>query len=244
MERFAAEALVLSTVDYGEADRLVTLLTREHGKLTAFATGARKSRRRFAGALEPFMRLRVQLVERRGSTVRLDGADIQAGYYTARSELPLIARALYAVELCRELTREREPHPELFALLEEYLGRLDAKEAGPTSLLAFELAALAQAGLMPRFDTCSLCGVAPGAQPRFDPAHGGTVCEQCVPRAPEALPIPPELLAGLRALQGGQRLPLPAALRARARALLNAFIAHHVGRRLKSVDFMSQVGLD
>jgi DNA repair protein RecO (recombination protein O) len=244
MERFVDEALVLSTLDYGEADRLVTLLTRERGKLTAFAAGARKSRRRFAGALEPYMRLRVQLVETRGSTVRLDSADILAGYYSARADLSLIARALYAVELCRELTREHEPHPELFELLEGYLRRLDAKEAGPTSLLAFELAALAQAGLMPRFDTCALCGGSPGERPRFDQSHGGAVCEACSGRARDAVAVPSELLSGLRALQEGERRPLSPELRARARGVLNVFISHHLGRRLKSVDFMAQVGLD
>ncbi len=244
MERYDDEALVLSTLDYGESDRLVTLLTREHGKLTAFAAGARKSKRRFAGALEPFMRLNVQIVETRGSTVRLDSADILAGYYTARQDLALIARALYSVELCRELTREHEPHLELFELLAQYLGRLDAKEAGPTSLLAFELSALAHAGLMPRFDACALCGGPLGEQPRFDQAHGGAVCEPCSGRAREAVAVPLELLAGLRALQEGQRTPLPPELRARARGLLNVFISHHLGRRLKSVDFMAQVGLD
>jgi DNA repair protein RecO (recombination protein O) len=244
MERFDDDALVLSTMDYGETDRLVTLLTREHGKLTAFAAGARKSKRRFAGALEPFMRLRVHIVETRGSTVRLDSADIVAGYYAAREDLSLIARALYAVELCRELTRDHEPQPELFLLLEEYLARLDAKEAGPTSLLAFELSALAHAGLMPRFDTCTLCGGEPGERPRFDQAHGGTVCEPCGGRARESVAVPVALLSGLRALQEGQRTPLPADLRARARGLLNVFISHHLGRRLKSVDFMAQVGLD
>ncbi|MCP3104318.1 DNA repair protein RecO [Myxococcus sp. K15C18031901] len=244
MERYDDDALVLSTVDYGESDRLVTLLTREHGKLTAFAAGARKSKRRFAGALEPFMRLRAQLVETRGSTVRLDSVDIVAGYYAAREDLSLIARALYAVELSRELTRDHEPHPELFVLLERYLARLDAKEAGPTSLLAFELSALAHAGLMPRFDSCSLCGREPGPHPRFDQAHGGTVCEPCSGRAREAVAVPAALLSGLRALQEGERTPLPADLRARARGLLNVFIAHHLGRRLKSVDFMAQVGLD
>jgi len=244
MERFSDEALVLSTVDYGDADRLVTLLTREHGKLTAFAAGARKSKRRFAGALEPYMRLRVQLVETRGATVRLDSADIVTGYYGAREELSLIARALYAVELCRELTREHEPHPELFELLEAYLQKLDAREAGPTSLLAFELSALAHAGLMPRFDSCSLCGGPLGPRPRFDQAHGGAVCELCAPRARDAVAVAPELLSGLRALQEGERTPLPPDLRARARGLLNVFISHHLGRRLKSVDFMAQVGLD
>ena len=66
MERFWERALVLSHLDYGDADRLVTLFTAARGKLTAFAAGARKSRRRFAGALEPFTLIQAKLVERRG----------------------------------------------------------------------------------------------------------------------------------------------------------------------------------
>src|SRR5579872_6900527 len=117
MERHRERALVISSVDYGEADRIVTLFTEEHGKLSAFAAGARKSKRRFAGALEPFTLVRVAWVERRGATVRLDGADIEQTFPRAREDLPLISRALYALELCRELIREREPHPDLFHAL-------------------------------------------------------------------------------------------------------------------------------
>ncbi len=244
MERFAADCVVLSCVDYGDADRVVTLFSREHGKLSAFAAGARKSKRRFAGALEPFTAIRAQLVERRGDTFRLDGADIQRAFFHVRQELPLIARALYAVELCRELVRDREAHPQLFELLVAYLESLDAKAAGPTSLIAFELSALAHAGFMPRFAPCSLCGREVGEDARFDPEHGGAVCAACGPRAAFGVPVPARVLLALAALQRGERTPVPAEIRQKARALLNLFIAHHLGRKLKSVEFMDQVGLD
>ncbi len=244
MERFEDRALVLSTLDYGDADRLVSLFTEGRGKLTAFAAGARKSRRRFAGALEPFTLIRARLVERHGDTFRLDSAEIQRGFYAVRGELPLIARALYCLELCRELVREREPHPALFALLLDYLEMLDRKAAGPSSLLAFELDALAQAGLMPRFDRCALCGGPLGDSPRFDPEHGGAICSGCRERARYAIPVSADLVSSLCALQAGERTPLPAPFRRRARELLNLFISHHLGRKLRSVDFMSQVGLD
>src|SRR5512132_1914795 len=121
MERFEEEALVLSTLDYGEADRLVTLFTKGRGKVTAFSAGARKSKRRFAGALEPFTLLKARLCERRGDTYRLDGVDVETGFWAVRGELRLIARALYCVELCRELVKDGEAHPELFSLLVGYL---------------------------------------------------------------------------------------------------------------------------
>jgi DNA repair protein RecO (recombination protein O) len=244
MERFEEQALVLSTVDYGEADRVVTLFTRGRGKVTAFAAGARKSKRRFAGALEPFTLVRAQLCERRTDTYRLDGVDIEAGFYEVRRELPLIARALYCVELCREMVRDREPHPQLFALLVDYLTLLDRRQAGPTSLLAFELEALSHAGLRPRFDACALCAGPTGDRPRFDAAHGGVVCHGCSGRALPSVAVDAELVAALCALQGGARLPLPAKARHTARELLNLFIAYHLGRKLNSVDFMAQAGLD
>jgi len=244
MERFVEEAVVLGTVDYGEADRLVTLFTKGAGKLSAFAAGARKSRRRFAGALEPCTWLKAQLVERRGSTLRLDGVDVVRSFSGLRGDLSRIGRALYVVELCRELVRDREPHPELFDATTRWLGQLEEGAAGPTSLLAFELEALSLAGLRPRFDACSVCGGPLGAEPRFDAAHGGGVCGGCQSRAAGAVRVAPELLAALAALQAGQRTPLAAPVRAQARALLNAFISHQLGRELRSVDFLQQLGVD
>lgn len=244
MERFRDQGVVLGTVDYGEADRLVILFTRSHGKVTAFAAGARKSRRRFAGALEPSTVLSVGLVERRGTTFRLDTADILQAHPRIRDDLPRIARALYALELVRELTRDQQPHEGLLDLLLRYLGELDAGTAGPTSLLAFELDALAQAGLMPRLDGCALCGGDWHEHPRFDPEHGGAVCEGCAERTPRAPVVSGALLHALRGIQEGQRTPLPPEARRRARDMLNTFISHHLGRKLRSVDFMDQVGLD
>jgi DNA repair protein RecO (recombination protein O) len=246
VHRFTERAVVVSSVDYGEADRIVTLLTEGHGKVSAFAGGARRSKRRFAGALEPFTVIRAELAERSGSTVRLDSADIEKSYPGVRADLQRIARAMYCLELCRELIRDREPHPELFALLEAYLDLLDRREAGPTSLIAFELHALARAGLMPRFDRCALCEGVLGDAPIFDPDHGGGVCNrpECRSRAHFGVPASAGLLAALRALQAGAREPLPSEQRRRARELLNLFISHHLGRKLNSVDFMTQVGLD
>jgi DNA repair protein RecO (recombination protein O) len=246
MERFVDEALVLSTVDYGEADRIVTLFTRGHGRLSAFAAGARKSKRRFAGALEAGTHLNAQLVARgSGSDVlRLDGVDVVRSFHRLRDSLPLIARALYCLELCRELTRDQEPHERLFVALRDYLGLLEEKKAGPTSLIKFELDALQHTGFMPRFAPCALCGEPTGAHPKFDPQHGGMVCQGCAARVPMGVFVPAPVVDALARLQAGERTPLPAEVRKRAREVLNLFIAHHLGRQLKSVEFMEQVGTD
>lgn len=242
--RLVADAVVLSGVDYGESDRIVTLFTRQRGRLSAFAAGARKSKRRFAGALEPGTHLTAQLVESRGDLLRLEAVDIVQSFHRVRDDLPRIARLLYCLELIRELTRDHEPHAALFDALKDYLIRLDANEAGPSSLLLFELDALAQAGFMPQFSPCSMCGQPTGDRPRFDVQGGSVVCFSCSSRALTGFPVAPSVVESLARLQAGDRTPLQAHVRAVARQLLNTFIAHHVGRKLKSVEFMEQVGAD
>lgn len=244
MDRFVEQAVVLGTVDYGDADRLVTLFTRGRGKLTAFAAGARKSKRRFAGALDPMTAVRAQLVSRAGTTFRLDSVDIDKTYQAIRQDLGRISRALYAVELVRELVRDEQPHEELFDLLMGYLDQLDQNKAGPTSLIAFELSALRVAGFMPRFDVCALCGGSLADPLKFDPEHGGVICFMCQRRSPYGVPVEGALVSGLLAIQRGEKKPLEPGERRRARELLNHFIAAQVGQKLKSVDFMAQVGLD
>lgn len=244
MDRFTEESIVLSSVDYGEADRIVTLFTLGRGRLSAFAAGARKSRRRFPGALEPATHLKARLVERRGDTYRLDAADVVSSHHQLRGDLGRIARSLYALELCRELTRDHEPHPQLFESLLRYLALLDRAQAGPTSLIAFELDTLALAGFRPQFSPCTRCSGEPGERPRFDPDAGGAVCERCSPDFPYAVPARGGTIAALATLQAGERTPYDAETRAEARELLNLFIEHHLGRRLKSVAFLTQVGID
>ena len=241
MERFVCRALVLSTVDYGESDRVVSLFTLERGRVTAFAHGARRSRRRFAGALEPFTLLSASLFEGRGELLRLEGAQVLDGFSGLREDLGRASRAAVGCELARDLCREREPHPALFGDLERLLTLLAAGRAGPSHLLHFELLALASAGLMPRLDRCARCGAPPADV--FDAGHGGLLCERCAgPQAPRISGAAARALASLqRAEPDGE---LDARVRAEAQALLSRFIAHHLGHGLKSLSFLREVGVE
>lgn len=241
-------AIVLRTVDYGESDRVVTLLTAERGRLAAFARGARASRRRFGGALEPFTLLEVEATERRGaSLLALDSARVMRGFGKLRADLAGIACASYACELARELVREAEPHPDLFELLAGYLGGLDAAPPTAAGLRAFELGALRAAGLAPRLDACARCGQAPGPGPRlrFDPGQGGLLCPRCAafasPAARDLSAATARALArlGSEGAGGGDLSPEEAR---ESREALTAFIEHHLGRRLQSRRFLDEVG--
>ena len=243
MERIRARAVVLSYLDYGEADRIVTLLTEERGRLAAFAAWARKSRRRFAGALEPCTLLSAQLVQTRGDTWRLDSVDVLDAFPEVRAELSLIARGAYAVELVRELCRDHEPHPDLFALLCRYLTALARKGAGALAMMRFELLALALAGLMPRLDRCARCGAPPEEVLLFDPEHGGLLCSGCAAGTGQRVSKEAALL--LASLQREPKaVEARQSVRAEARGLLTRFVSHHLGHRPKSLDFMREVGVD
>src|SRR5262245_38091169 len=115
MESLKLTAIVLRAVDYGESDRVITLLSRERGKVSAFARGARASRRRFGGALEPFTLVRAEVRSRSGSDLLgLDSVSALRAFGGIRGDLARIACAGYAAELARELVRDHEPHDDLF----------------------------------------------------------------------------------------------------------------------------------
>ncbi len=253
MQRLKLTAIVLRTVDCGESDRVVSLLSLERGKLSAFARGARASKRRFAGALEPFTLLAVEVKERAGSDLlTLESAAVSRPFGAIRTDLARIACAGYACELARELVRDHEPHRQLFELLAGYFARLEAAPARPWALRAFELGALGAAGLMPRLDACARCGeplrVEATARLRFDPEQGGFLCPSCAPSAApgslEAAATTARALArlqesGLDAAEAEQAAPTSGA---EARNVLSAFIEHHLGRRLGSRRFLDEVG--
>lgn len=249
MDRVKLTGVVLRAVDYGESDRVVTLLTAERGKVSAFARGARASRRRFGGALEPFTLLSAEARERAGSDLLgLDSVSVLRGHGAIRGDLGRIACAGYAAELARELVRDHERHEELLAMLVAYLAALDAGPARPAALRAFELGALRAAGLMPRLDGCARCGADVGAGPvRFDAGQGGALCAGCARAAAGTVPLSAGTLAALLRLQegglaaaGAEALAPPAGRE--AREALTAFVEHHLGRRLAARRFLDEVG--
>jgi DNA repair protein RecO (recombination protein O) len=231
---------------------VVTLFSRELGKVSAFARGARASRRRFGGALEPFTLVTAEARSRAASDLLgLESVAVERGHGAIRGDLARIACAAYASELARELVREREPHPELFDLLAAYLALLDGAPARPAALRAFELGALREAGLAPMLDACARCGspLQPGERSfRFDPGQGGVLCLACLPAASPGAPIlSAASLAALLRLQAGglaaaAAVPLAPPVGREVREALGAFVTHHLGHTLAARRFLDEVG--
>ncbi len=180
MQIHSSEAIVLRHLNYGEADRIVTFLTADRGRLKGFARGARKSRRRFGAALEPFARVRLQWSAGRGEMVSLREADLVDLRSGLRTDLAAFALAGYGCELLEELLGDAQGHSGAFPLLEAFLAHLAAGGTALEARLLFELRLLQEAGYMPHLLHCSECAVTLAApEAAFDPARGGSLCPPC-----------------------------------------------------------------
>jgi DNA repair protein RecO (recombination protein O) len=168
-------------VDYGESDRVVTLLTREYGCVSAMARAARKSKRRFAGALEGFAVISVELTTGRGALSRLETARVTRIFPKLLTNLAALDAAGALLRLAREILPERAPEPDVFDTLLEALELLDSGVAPRALRLCCEARMLSITGFAPNLYACVSCGREPpaGRLALFDPARGGIVCRAC-----------------------------------------------------------------
>ncbi len=190
------EAVVLRSMRYGEADRILHLYTPARGRVGAIAKGVRRSRSRFGGRLEPFFRLRIELHEGRGELLTVTGAETVDGHRHLREDAAALDAAARACDAVGRLFETSEPHPGVFNLLCRKLALLDeqasgGKRAGAAAAagtgapaaaragaLAFRLKLLLAAGLAPQLGSCASCGESDGLV-GFSGAAGGVVCGAC-----------------------------------------------------------------
>jgi len=174
------EAVVLRSMRYGEADRILHLYTPQHGRVGAIAKGVRRARSRFGGRLEPFFRLRLILHEGRGDLHTVTAADTVEGYRRLREDAGALDAAARACDAVGRLFETSEPHPGVFNLLCHELALLDGDVALATRAngLAFRLKLMLAAGLAPGLGACTSCGEREHLV-GFSGAAGGVVCSAC-----------------------------------------------------------------
>lgn len=242
MPLYSDEAIVLRTRKLAEADRIITLLTRQHGVVRAVARGVRRTSSKFGSRLEPFTHVDLQLVVGRNldtvtQAVTRDpfGAAISADYdrYTAASVMLETSEHLVA--------EEREPSVQQYLLLVGGLRAMTAGERRPGDVLdSFLLRSLAVAGYAPSFDACARCGLE-GPHRAFNPAHGGMLCPGC--RLPGSAHPAPETVTLLGALLAGDwPLVETADVRSRKEAagLVSAYLSWHLERGLRSLPYVTR----
>jgi DNA repair protein RecO (recombination protein O) len=217
MPLYKAEGIVLRRQPLGEADRVVTLLTREYGKLRAAARGVRRTTSRLGARVEPFTRGRFLLAKGKSLDV-ITQVDVAEAFGGLRAGLHRTAYASFVAELVDRFLPERDRHETVFTLLAATLAALAEADEEDAELLAlwFALRLAAELGYRPETESCVGCGRAllrpAGGQGRpwwFSPALGGALCQACASRDPDAVRVPPGVLAMSGALLrlSAERLP-------------------------------------
>lgn len=226
----------------GEADRIISLLTRERGLVRAVAKGIRKTTSRFGGRLEPFMHVDLQLAEGRSldiitqvETVNAFAKDLGANYaaYTAGTAM---------LETAERLVQEDgEPAVQQFQLLVGALRSLTEGRHTPSLILdSYQLRALSIAGYAPTFDGCARCG-AEGPHRNFHAASGGMLCDDCR-MAGSAAPSPftVTLLAGLLSGDWAAVATSDDRSRREASSVVTAYLSWHLERGLRSLSHVDR----
>lgn len=226
-------AVVLRTYKLGEADRIVVLLTEQHGEVRAVAKGARRTKSRFGARLEPPSHVAVQLYRGRGELDTVTQVDTVDHFRALREDLGGLGRAMTMLEAAQQVALEREPNPAQYRLL---LGALRTLAATPSPLVVagYLWKLLALEGVAPVLDRCVVCQ-APDHLVAFDHAEGGVVCRddrRGQPLSPPALGLLRDVLGGrLRAALDAPETPATAEV---DRLAIRA-AEHHLERRLRSV---------
>jgi DNA repair protein RecO (recombination protein O) len=179
MPTYRANAIVLKRLNYGETDRILTLYTREHGRLSAIAKGCRRPISRLAAATELFTFARYMLATGRSMDV-VAQPETRESFPGIRSDMTRIAHATYIVEMVNETIEDREPNPDLFDSILSSLYLLEGGVDPELVTRAFELQLMDTMGYRPHLHSCARCGGALPCEPiRFSPSTGGIVCGSC-----------------------------------------------------------------
>jgi DNA repair protein RecO (recombination protein O) len=174
------EGIVLRSLRYGEADRILHLYTPDRGRVSAIAKGVRRAKSRFGGRLEPFFRLNLVLYEGRSEMLTVTSAETLAGHPRLREDAAALDGAARACEAVARVFDDGDPHSGVYHLLANELALLngDVARAGRSNALAFRLKLLLAAGFAPQLAACASCGEAEHLM-GFSGAAGGVVCAAC-----------------------------------------------------------------
>ena len=239
---------MLRTRAFGESDRIVTLLTAQHGKITGIAKGAKNSRRRFAGTLEPFVHIRAVFRQRPSSDlVFLLRCELLNALRGFSRDLDRFAAGSYVLELTDRLVFGRESGPDIYDLVHEALTLLDSGAATSPVLRAFDLHMLTATGYAPALDRCRSCGAAASEALFLDAERGGVACRRCVTVGRVVKPVAPEtmrVLARLAATPLGEAAAAPDSIPVEVAAAAEHLIAAVVQGPLRTREFMLRARVD
>ena len=242
MPLYHDEAIVLRTHKLGEADRIITMLSRSHGRVRAVAKGVRRTTSRWGSRLEPFTHVDLQLAEGRSLDVITQAETLTPFHSRLGLDYERYTAGMVMLETAdRLVTEEKEPAVQQFLLLVGGLRAMTSEQRAAGAVLdSYLLRSLSVAGYAPSFDGCARCGEA-GPHRWFSPAAGGMLCADC--RVPGSANPAPETVQVLGALLSGEWTTVEAAdprnIKA-ASALVSAYLSWHLERDLRSMAFVQR----
>ena len=230
-----SDAIVLRSLRYGEADRILHLYTPHRGRVSAIAKGVRKARSRFGGRLEPFFHIEGMFHEGRSEMLTVTGATTVTAHAFLRTHGPALDAAARACDAVGRLFATDDPHPGVFHLLANELGLLDTPGyATAGNGLAFRLKLLLAAGIAPHLSACASCGEHEEVS-GFSGAAGGVVCPGCEAGAFRLEQDAHAFMVGALGRSLADAPPAPRRALAQADRAIRETAEHHAGVRLASL---------
>ena len=241
-----ADAIVLRAVDWSETSLIVTLFTREFGKVRGLAKGGRRLKGPFESALDLLCLSRIVFLRKSSEALDLlTEAKLVRRFRVVDRNLSRLYAGYYVAELLDALTDDYDPHPELFALAEETLQALSAGEPVARRVLRFELGLLRELGHLPSLQTCVECGADVPATGRvaFGQMDGGVLCARCRGGRKQVASVNAGTLRMLALMadpegQAWQRMEFEPRGYGEARGLMNHYLCNLLGHQPKLHEYL------
>lgn len=236
-----ATAIVLRVVEFSETSSVLTLFTREFGKIRGLAKGARRPKGPFDAALDLLCLCRIVFLRKSSDALDLlTEAKLERRFRPRGRDLSSLYAAYYVAELLSELTDEYDPHPPLFDAAEETLRALSTEGSVAAVVLRFEMTALRVLGHLPSLSDCADCGkrVEPTGRLAFGQLAGGVLCPNCRPGKRQVVSVSAGVVRALARFadtdsEAWRRVELDRRTKGELRGVLNHYLSHLLGRRPK-----------
>jgi len=243
MPLYTVNAIVLRRMNFSETDRIVTLYTREHGKISTIAKGSRKPISRLSGATETLTYGKVALATGKNLEV-VTQFEVKESFPRIREDLKRLAYAGYCAELTDVLTEDRQLSFDLFDLLLSTLYLMERPNDPEKIAHMFELKLMKLLGYEPALDECLRCRKPlPVSDLFFSPSLGGMVCRECGPLPDDAIQIPQAAIEAMRGLLEAdapevERMEIPDTAMDFIARVMRWYIRYRAEREIKSLDFL------
>jgi DNA repair protein RecO (recombination protein O) len=245
MGLYRTEAIVLGYRDLGEADKILTLLSPQRGKIHAVARGVRRPRNRLVGGTQLFSYSSFLLMEGRNLDI-VSQCEIKESFYRIRGNLDLMAYGLYFAELLRASTPLEDKNQELFRFFLKTLYVMQEWEDLELFSRIFEIKLMAIQGFAPEIHRCVSCGGAPSGVVRFSPQLGGILCRKCLKKDEKALFLAPAALDAMKKMLKETYESLITSnveedVKKQLKSAMRPFVLHHLDRKLKTIQFIDDI---